>query len=142
MRPDRPKPPEMPDNPLDDAELTPFQIMKRPRAELDVMPYIEKVWTCAAVGCDRHTKVREYAHPTHFYWHRRWLHRFYTYYLCSRHAKLERAFIKANKHLSVAEIVENNPFPLKDRSAWCAFTGGTPVNLGPPPDDPIDHPQN
>lgn len=137
----RPKPPEMPDDPLEDEQRSPFQIMQLPRAELDVMPYIEKVWTCGADGCARHTKVREYGHPTHFYWRKRWHHRFYTYYLCGPHAKRERAFVKANRHLSVREVVENSPFPLKDRSAWCAFTGGRPVNLGPEPPPDIDHPK-
>jgi hypothetical protein len=135
----RPTPPELPDDPFSD---NPDFILGVEGYYLDLMPYVERQWTCAAVGCTRHTTVRDYGHETKFWWRKRWLTRAENFYLCGPHARRERAFVKESRNLTVAEVLERLPFKLKERHEWCVFTGCKEVNFGPSPlsDDPDQSP--
>jgi hypothetical protein len=124
----RPPPPELPDDPFTDD---PDFILGVEGYYLDLMPYVERKWTCAAVGCTRHTTVRDYGHEKYFWWRKRWLSRTENFFFCGPHAKRERAFLKESRtgNLSVAEIIQRLPFPLKDQSEWGTLTGCKEVNF-------------
>lgn len=120
----RPIPPEMPDDPIADMDAGGMcidMLTKMTRAELDMVPYTEYLWTCAAEGCTRCTTVRDYGHyfiTGHIYWRRRFMVITSYYYLCSRHSKIERKFLRSFDRTTyeVADVVKGQPFALKPRS--------------------------
>jgi hypothetical protein len=126
----RPPIPEMPDDPIADGEPPSLSVLRsKTRAELDDMPYIEKWWTCAAMGCKCRTIVRDYSHPTHFYWRRRFMWRRSYYYLCARHTRLERNHKQTlPRNLTIAELAQRMPFELKPFSEWYILETKTPSN--------------
>lgn len=101
-----------------------YKLSRIPRETLDAMPYIERQWCCACQDCQRVTTVRDYGHPTHFYWHRKWTNRD-SFYLCSKHNKLANA----KGWASSIYHYHTPPFPLRTREEAKALLGYKPVNF-------------
>lgn len=114
----RPPPPELPDDPFSDD---PDFILGVEGYYLDIMPYVERRWTCAWAGCTRHTKVRDYGHPTMFRFRKLWCGP-YHYYLCAAHTRAARS-----RHRDLLEDpLEGHLKPLAERSV---LTGEKRVNF-------------
>lgn len=101
-KPPRPPLPDLTDADLAEIfgaprELPPFphkahDLWRLGKALLDAMPYIERRWACACKDCQRTTAVRDYGHPTHVYWRRRWMDLQWYCYLCGKHKHFEGTF--------------------------------------------------
>jgi len=123
----RPPPPELPDDPLSD---NPDILLGLDRWQLDMMPHVERRWTCAWAGCTKHTTVRDYGHPTRFRWRRLWCGP-YHYWLCARHTK------EARRRASlIDDPLENHLKPMDQRAL---LTGEKRVNFDTRPLSEDDH---
>lgn len=94
-----------------------WKLWQVPREKLDATPWIERRWVCGAKDCQRDTAVRDYGHPSHFYWHRKWVRRDNHYYLCGRHSRLAKGYWTSDVHH------RNLPFELKSVEECTALLG-------------------
>lgn len=132
-KPTRPPLPDLTDQDLEeifgkavkppDLPSSVYKLSRIPRETLDAMPYVERQWSCACKDCQRVTTVRDYGHPTHFYWHRKWTNR-QSFYLCGRHMKQARAWTSMIYYYS-----DKLPFELRSKEEAMALLGHKPVNF-------------